>query len=86
MEGLALWVKMVKPLMNCNVSNSSGDPSLLYKTSWSQWNLCLMEELVLHALPDFMCHLPFDSLRGVGMLSCSSSVYVSSFLLEDSDS
>ena len=53
MEDLDLQVKMVNHLMNCrivNVSNSAGDPSLLYTTSWGQRNLCLMKELTLHAL------------------------------------
>ena len=79
----------MKPLTNCgmdNMSNSAGDPSLLYATSWGKRNLCLMDELELHALPYFMCLLPFESFMGVGMLSCSSTVSVSSFWSKDSAS
>ena len=59
--------KMVKLQMNCgidSVPNSAGDPSLLYTTSWGKRNLCLMEELPLCALPDLMCLLHLESLRG----------------------
>ena len=80
-EGLAWLTNMMKPLTNWgmyNLLNSEWELSLLYTAAWDQKNLCFMEEIVLHALPDLRLLLPLDFFTGVAMLSCSSLVSVSS--------